>query len=108
MDFSSWLEDLTIDPVSSIASKSGVPLRTLQHQVNANRPSFENLVRISAAYGRHPLHTLVEWGLLDSAWETVPNIEAALKLSTDAQLTNEVLRRLKGGSTYYDRPISDY
>lgn len=61
---------------------------------------MENLIKIGAAYGHHPVETLIEWGIIDSAWRSMPNIRAALKLAPEEWLADEVLERmLRGANT---------
>lgn len=98
MELNDWIQNVTAEAsAQEISSKAGISLRTLQHQLSTGRMSLENKVRIATAFSHHPLRTLVEWGAVDAAWESVPDIEAALRLATDEQLTDEVLRRMKRG-----------
>lgn len=107
MKFNEWLEALTGDGSAEIAKKTGIPKRTLQHQVAHDKPSLENLICISSTYGRSPISTLISLGFIDEVWAQVPDIEAALRLATDEQLTDEILRRLLAGSSAYDTPIDE-
>jgi hypothetical protein len=106
MEIASWIASLTDDSARDIANKAGLPARTVQHQITNGKMSVENLLAISIAYNRHPLRTLIDFGIIDIAWANVPDISAALKMATDDQLTEEILRRLKAGSKSFDEPIS--
>lgn len=95
MELNQWIAELTDDTAQDIAKKAGLPKRTVQHQLNTGRMSLENIVKIAVAYSRHPLRTLIEWEIIDPAWASVPDIEAALKLASEDQLGDEVIRRMK-------------
>jgi len=108
MDLHQWISDVTGDEsAQNISRQSGVPLRTVQNSLSTGRMGLENKLLISTAYGRHPLRTLVEWGVIDSAWESVPDIEAALRIAGEEQLAREVLRRMKLGAktNVFDLPV---
>lgn len=60
--------------------------------------SIENLIKIGAAYGHHPLETLIEFEVIDPAWRTIPDIRAALKLAPEEWLADEVLNRMRLGA----------
>ena len=89
MDINEWIGQLTGDTARDIARHTGISERTLQHQLSTGRMSVENAVKISAAYGRHPLRTLIDFGIVDAAWAQVPDIDAALDLATDDKLMQE-------------------
>lgn len=95
MELNQWIAELTDDTAQDIAKKAGLPKRTVQHQLNTGRMSLENIVKIAVAYSRHPLRTLIEWEVIDPAWASVPDIEAALRLASEDQLGDEVIRRMK-------------
>ena len=95
MELNQWIAELTDDTAQDIAKKAGLPKRTVQHQLNTGRMSLENIIKISVAYHRHPMRALIEWGIVDEAWASVPDIEAALRLASEDQLGDEVIRRMK-------------
>lgn len=107
MDLHQWLAGITDDNAQDIAARANLPKRTVQHQMNTGRMSIENVIKIAAAYGHHPLRTLIEWGIVDPAWESVPDIEAALRMATEDQLGEEVLYRMKlnPGATVGDKTV---
>ena len=108
MDTTEWLDKLTTATTRDIAKRAGISERTLQHQVKAGKLSMENVALIAAAYSVHPLRALIDTGFIDPAWARVPDVEAALKIATDEQLTNEILRRLEGThAPVYDTPIDE-
>ncbi|MGP5578630.1 hypothetical protein [Corynebacterium flavescens] len=97
MDINKWLESITTDTPAEISHRTGIPKRTLQHQIASGKMSVENLVKVGAAYNHHPIETLIEWGIIDQAWRAVPNIKAALKLAPEEWLADEVLSRMLRG-----------
>ncbi len=105
MEIATWIASLTDDSARDIAKKAGLPARTVQHQITTGKMSVENLIAISIAYNQHPLHTLIDFGIVDISWANVPDVASALKIATDDELTDEILRRLKAGSTSFDKPI---
>lgn len=98
MDLNTWIAEITGGASSQeIARSAGLPVRTVQHQLSTGRMSLENRILIGVAYGHHPLRTLIEWEVVNPEWERIPNIDAALRLATEEQLADEVLRRMKLG-----------
>ena len=98
MEFGEWLRKVTDDTIPVIARKVGLSPRTLQHQVRNDIMNIENVVKIAEAYSINPVRELIDLGYISSAWEKVPDIKGALRLATDSQLTDEILRRLEAGS----------
>lgn len=95
MNINDWLSDLTGGATDKdIAAKAGISARTLQHQTSSGKLSVENALKISVAYKRHPLRTLIDFDVIDASWAQVPDVQTALRLATDVQLTEEILRRL--------------
>lgn len=113
MDTNDWLHGLTDGATPrQVADKTGLSERTLRHQLTTGRMSVENAVKISAAYGRHPLRTLIDFGIVDAAWAQVPDIDAALDLAPDDKLIEQLEKRLKradamGRAELFDTPISE-
>lgn len=107
MEFGEWLRKVTDDTIPVIARKVGLSPRTLQHQVRNDIMNIENVVKIAEAYSINPVRELIDLGYISSAWEKVPDIEGALRLATDSQLTDEILRRLEAGSKAYRRPVDE-
>lgn len=98
MNLEKWLTNITTDTAPEIAQRTGIPKRTLQHQIATGRMSIENLIKIGAAYGHHPLETLIEFEVIDPVWRTIPDIRAALKLAPEEWLADEVLNRMRLGA----------
>lgn len=107
MTFQEWLSTITEDSIAEISRRTGIPRRTLQYQLANDKPSIENLLEISSTYGVSPIETMLYFEIISRAWEKVPNITGALRLASDEQLTDEILRRLKGGSQAFDTPIDE-
>ena len=102
-----WLANITSDNPAEISRKTGIPKRTVHYQIERGTFSIENILAIAEAYECPPLRALIETGHVDSAWEKVPDIVGALRLASDDQLTDEILRRLQLGSTAYDTPVNE-
>ena len=107
MTFQHWLSTATEDSIAEISRRTGIPRRTLQYQLANDKPSIENLLKISSTYDVNPIETLLDFGIVSRVWEKVPNITGALRLASDEQLTDEVLRRLKAGSQAFDEPVDE-
>lgn len=110
MELSQWLASVTdCATAQEIAAAADLPKRTVQHQISTGRMSLENKVLIGVAYGHHPLRTLIEWDIINPEWERIPDIDAALRLATEDQLADEVLRRMKIGvsSDAFTTPVDD-
>lgn len=110
MELSQWLATITGSATAQeIAAAGNLPKRTVQHQISTGRMSLENKVLIGVAYGHHPLRTLIEWDIINPEWERIPDIDAALRLATEDQLADEVLRRMKIGvdSDALTTPVDD-
>lgn len=108
MDIHELLAKVTDDSGRAIAKKVGLPERTVLHQISTGRMPLDNVIKISDAYGYSPIRALIDLGVIDSSWSQVPDIEAALRLASDEQLTDEMLRRLKvAPNPDWDAPIGD-
>ncbi|MDK8889877.1 hypothetical protein QQA05_00410 [Corynebacterium macclintockiae] len=107
MNANEWLEQITPDSVGIVAKKSGISPRTLHYQIAENKLSVENILKIAVTYNQHPLRALIKTGELAEHWSNAHDIEGALAAATDEQITDEVLRRMKLGSTAYDVPIDE-
>lgn len=110
MEHSDWLAAVTKDSVRNVALTVGLPPRTLATQLQKERLSPENVIRIAEAYEVHPVGALVDTGYLDEKWaEQVDPVMAARQLS-DEQVADEVLRRLRevrGNHEPFRTPVSD-
>ena len=107
MDARTWLETITADQPGTVAKKAGIPRRTIYHQLERGTFPIDSIIKITDAYGTNPIDALMEIGIIDRAWANVPDVVAALRLATDDQLTDEILRRLKLGSRSFDTPVDD-
>ena len=90
-----WLRSITDDGPNAIARRAAISERTLYSQLERGALSVPNILKVCRAYDSNPIRALIDWGHIDAAWASVPDIEAALRLASDEQLTDEVLRRLK-------------
>ena len=107
MDARKWLDTITDDQPGTIAKKAGIPRRTLYHQLERGEFPIDSIIKITDAYGANPVEALMEIGVIDRVWANVPDIIAALRLASDEQLTDEILRRLKRGSKSFETPVDE-
>ena len=109
METSTWLVQITEDSIREIAKRTGISERTLHHQVSNNKISLENIIKISVAYSHHPMSALTEWGYVGEEWADTPDIESALRMASEDQLADEVLRRMKVGTETdaFTTPVGD-
>lgn len=102
-----WISDITNgDSGRKIAKRSGIASATLSRQLAENGLTPETVVRIAHAYGASAIEGLLALNLLAETDVDAASIERALEAATDEQLMDEVLRRMKAGSTEYDKPLS--
>ncbi|AKJ72307.1 HTH DNA binding protein [Gordonia phage GMA4] len=94
METTDWIAGLPATTTREIAKRSGISERTLQHQVTTGRVTMENIAKIAIAYSIHPLRALIDTDYIDEAWSQVPDVTAALRLASNDQLADEILRRL--------------
>ena len=66
MKHSEWLTTTTGDSVRNVAITIGVAPRTLATQLEKERISPENVIKIAEAYEAHPVGALVATGYLDT------------------------------------------
>lgn len=98
MNHTEWLEQTAgDDSPREIEVKTGVPYRTVQNQRSNNRFSAENVIKIAIGYGAHPVGALVDTGYLDAKYAKTVDPAIAIRLVTEDQLADEVLRRMKIG-----------
>lgn len=97
MNHKDWLETITDDSVLAISKAIGTANSTLVAQLNKQKISPENVIRIAEHYGHHPVDALVETGYLDKRWaKAIAPLQALREVSED-DLADEVLRRMKLG-----------
>ncbi len=110
MKHSEWLTTTTGDSVRNVAITIGVAPRTLATQLEKERISPENVIKIAEAYEAHPVGALVATGYLDTRWAEGIDPEMAVRELTDEQLANEILRRLRdvrGDHDTFHTPVAD-
>lgn len=108
MNLDEVLAKITSDSGRTIARKAGINERTFLHQVSNGKMPLENLIKVASAYGASPIRALIDLGEIDEAWTRVPDIDAALRLADDEQLTDELLRRIKASpNPMWDEPVGD-
>lgn len=110
MKHTEWLIAVTSDSVRNVAITIGLPPRTLATQLEKQRLSPENIIKIAEHYDTHPVGALVDTGYLDPRWANQVDPESAVRLLTDEQVTNEVLRRLtevRGEHPEFHTPVDE-
>nr|DAT11452.1 MAG TPA: repressor protein [Caudoviricetes sp.] len=109
MNHKEWLEKTTVDSVNAIAKKINVKQRTLAAQLDRDRLTPENVIKIAEHYGNHPVGALVETGYLSEKWASGIDPFLAVRKLTDEQILEEILRRLKlpGDHREFVTPIDE-
>lgn len=108
MNINEWLTATTGgDSGATIAKRSGLPARTVAHQINTGRMPMENVVAIAIAYGAHPVGALVATGYLDAKYAREVDPVTVLRTISEDALADEVLRRMKlgQGAGVFDVPL---
>lgn len=96
MEHTEWFAKITSgDSTNEVARRSGIPTRTLAHQLNGGELKPENIIKIAEAYNESPVYALVDLGFISARWVNEPGVITALSRATDEQLTDELLRRLR-------------
>lgn len=110
MDHSTWITTKINDSVRNIAITAGIPQRTLATQLEKERITPENVIKIAEAFDLNPVGALVDTGYLDAKWgKQVDPVIAAQQL-TDKQITDEILRRLsevRGNHDEFRTPVDE-
>lgn len=104
---SEWLTSTTGQSLAEIANETGISRRTLYSQAEKERFSVDNLRTISRHYDFSVVEAMLAMRLISAQEAKIDEVGAALRQATDEQLTDEILRRLKGGSTAFDTSPSD-
>lgn len=110
MEHTNWIAEIAGgDSGNEVARKSGVPGRTIAHQIKTGRVSAENVIAIAIGYGRHPVGALVATGYLDEQYAREIDPATALREVSEEDLADEVLRRMKLGlgAGVFDVPIDE-
>ncbi|MDY5154313.1 hypothetical protein [Actinotignum urinale] len=109
MDTRKWLEKITrTSPISinAIATKSGLTQSVLNDRAKKNSLTADQVIAIAKAYGYNPVRALILFEHLEESDFWIPNITNTLRDATDAEIVEEVARRIALGSTEeFDKPI---
>ncbi len=97
MEHRAWLEKITDDSVLAISKSIGVANSTLVAQLNKQKISADNVVKIAEHYDLHPVGALIDTGYIHERWARTVDPVQALREVTEDQLAGEVLRRMKMG-----------
>lgn len=108
MELNEVLAKITSDSGRVMAKKSGITERTLLNQISNQRMPLDNLIKVADTYGYSPIRALIDIGAIDEAWTHVPDIDAAIRLADDEQLTDELLRRIQAApNPMWEEPVGD-
>lgn len=110
MKHTEWIRKVTQgDSERAIGKKANVPFRTINSQLSRGSLSAENVISVAIGYGVHPVRALVDTGFLDAKYATEIDPASALRLVTEDDLADEVLRRMKlaGEHEAFTTPVDD-
>ena len=101
MDFNKRLDELIgSDTRRSAADKAGYAPSTISRQLERGYLRPETVIALTRAYERSPVTGLIETEYVHPHELEVPAVEEALKLATNQQLLDEVLRRSDAEARY--------
>ncbi|MFK4760343.1 hypothetical protein ACI3KS_05345 [Microbacterium sp. ZW T5_45] len=105
-----WLKMIgATESLRDIASKTGVSHATLSRQINDGGFLIDTTIRLARAYGVSPVGALVANGHLTAEEAGVDHVESALEAATDAQLVDQIAKRLgvTDFGTVFDLPVTE-
>ena len=96
MDMKEWIASLPGSPRPTPAAQAaGIDPSTISRQLKRGRLSAENVIILCRCFGKLHLHGLAETGdILHPDIDGV-SIDEALKIATNKQIRDEVIRRIK-------------
>lgn len=108
-DAEKWLTKIADQQsIRQIAKELDVSNETLSRQLRNRSLSFEMVLTAARHYGVNPVAALVTAGFLTAEEASLPTLESALELASDAQLVLAVAKRIGvAPSMLYDAAISD-
>lgn len=97
------------ESLREIAAKTGVSHATLSRQINDGAFLLDTTIRLARAYAVSPVAALVANGHLTAREAGLDAVESALELATDAQLVEQIAKRLgiSDLGSIFDKPISE-
>lgn len=110
MNHTEWLKQVTKSAsMREVSRRSGVAERTVASQIERNKFSAGNVIRIAVGFDAHPVTALVDCGYIDPEDAKAADPLAAIRKVTDDELADEVLRRLRlaGDHTALTTPIDE-
>lgn len=94
--------------INKIASATKLSQTTLNNRYNQKNLSSDQVIAIAKAYGYNPVRALMLFEHLEESDFWIPSITNTLRDATDAEIVEEVARRIALGSTEdFDKPIDD-
>lgn len=108
-DAEKWLTKIADQQsIRQIAKELDVSNETLSRQLRNRSLSFEMVLTAARHYGVNPVAALVTAGFLTSEEASLPTLESALELASDAQLVLAVAKRIGvAPSMLYDAAITE-
>lgn len=94
------------DSNREIARKARLSDATLSRQISKDALTFDVVIAIARGYDTSVISALVANGYVTPEEASIDSIESALQTATDAQLVEEVQRRIIRGSDAYNGPIT--
>ena len=109
MEHADWMKSVWGDQSTrSVAIRVGLPPRTLANYVDRGELPAEAVIAVAVAFDLHPVGALVDTDYLDPKYAVEVDPVAELTQVTDAQIADEVLRRMKIGShPKFETPIDE-
>ncbi len=94
-DAEKWLTKIAEQQsIRQIAKELDVSNETLSRQLRNRSLSFEMVLTAARHYGVNPVAALVTAGFLSADEASIPTLESALELASDAQLVLAVAKRI--------------
>lgn len=109
MDITDWYRrTIGTDSHNAAAAKAHVNPSTVTRQLHDGRLGYDLIVPIARAYGADPIEGLIIAGLITQDDIDMHANRATLADATDAEIADEVWRRLTEGRAHpvFDRPMS--
>lgn len=93
-----WLDQVIgTDSNRAAAEKAGIEQSSLLNRRKRGGVTAEDVIAIARAYNRPVVEALVATGFLTSSEAFDSNMRSTLAEASDANLANEILRRLQNG-----------
>ena len=103
-----WYDDLTNHaPRKAAAERAGLPVSSLNLQYSRGEFRPETVIALARAYRASPVQALAATGLIEEDEAAPIGAAEVLRLATDQQLLEEVMRRIRRAPVAWDFPLGD-